>query len=903
MLRPYQVKDKDNIISAWQDKKVIMYRLDTGGGKCLGKDTPVLMFDGTIKKVQDIKKGDLLIGPDSEPRNVLSISTGREMMYRVTPVKGDPFICNESHILSLKITGTARRFNTSIGNVGGGDIVNVSVKEYLSLGYNFRHCAKGWRSGVDFNDSFFDRPVHSYFLGLWLGDGHSDGTTITTGDKECIDFINEYACALNAEVRVSDNSKNSKTYSIKTPRGKTNPLLSDLRNIGVINNKHIPLSYKKANRNERLQLLAGLIDSDGSYTGKGYDICLKSERLMDDLLLVARSLGFAAYKNPVRKTCHNNGITGDYFRCNISGHVDEIPCKVKRKKAKPRKQIKNVLLTGIKVEPIGKGDYYGFEIDGDHLFLLGDFTVTHNTQIVTSIIKDILANKKRVVFVAHREELIKQAFDTFYRNQIFSGIIKAGVAPNYSLPCQIGSIQTMIRRDNLPPADYFIIDESHHALEDNTYGKVIRECYPDAQVLGVTATPYRLGGKGFTKMFEDLIDSSVNRVDLINMGFLSEMVYYAAYNPDMSKVKIVKGEYDQDESVKAMEMAPLVQSYKEHADGKAGIVFAINVDHSKKIVDQYRQAGIEAEHIDADTPTEDRRRILKAFKEKRIKILSNVGIATEGFDMPNMDFCQLARPSLSLSLICQMVGRAGRIDNDVIKNCTTDESRKAAIAVSHKPFGIILDNAGLHLKHPSLIAEIVNGSPINWRRYFDGIEKKKKKKIDELIELEYLAEDDDGRQIRTKYPAEIEGMKLIKITEIHSERIQAATALNEFERLYEMFKRMPDRIEKPGWVALLKFETYCNSNDVIMTPVVWNHLEERLVNDLKAKESEITVRADRMIKAINHYYAHDPKEKEFLLSEVGGRTVKEVNAIAKLSVSQSFLKKRRSDYIAKHNLL
>ncbi len=463
-LRPYQLnKVAEARAMMGSGKKSICLVSPTGSGKCLGQGTPVLMYDGQIKAVEDIVAGDRLMGPDSGPRNVLSVCSGSEMLYRVTPVKGDPYVVNASHILSLK-----RTHEPNVKKTGkrdrGGEIVNLSVTEYLGKSATFKHLHKGWRTGVDFkNQELF--LIDPYFLGLWLGDGTQRTSAITTGDHEIIDWVIEYSKYLRIKYRIENNSENSVNIHITTGiRGANNggnPIVNALDRYGLRQIKHVPHAYKTASRYDRLKLLAGFIDADGSLQAGGYDVVGINERLIDDIIFVARSLGFAAYKSPCKKTCGNNGKTGNYFRCNINGNTDEIPCLIERKKAAPRRQKKSVLVTGITVEPIGVGRYYGFEIDGDRLFMLGDFTVTHNTVIAAHIILSALSKGRRVLFLAHRRELINQCADKLRA----LGILDYNVilprhpqANNQTSQMHIASIQTLIRRE-LPPADLIIIDE------------------------------------------------------------------------------------------------------------------------------------------------------------------------------------------------------------------------------------------------------------------------------------------------------------------------------------------------------------------------------------------------------------------------------------------------------------
>jgi superfamily II DNA or RNA helicase len=310
------------------------------------------------------------------------------------------------------------------------------------------------------------------------------------------------------------------------------------------------------------------------------------------------------------------------------------------------------------------------------------------TVLFVDIIKKFIKAGKRVILIAHREELISQAWQTLYKNEILAGIIKSGTPENFHLPCQVASIQTICRRNRLPKADIVIIDEAHHVLDDNSYGDVLLRHFPYAYVLGVTATPYRLGGRGFTKTFDVLVEGPPFTY-LSERGYLCPFKYYVSYNPDLSKVKVQRGDYGIDDLEKAMELAPIVDSYLENCKGMSGISFAVNIEHSQKIVRQYLNAGIPAAHVDANTDIETRRNLFQQLRDKKILVLVNVGIATEGTDIPNIDFTQLCRPTKSLSMFLQMVGRGTRPLWDAIKNARSDEERRLLIATSAKPESIV----------------------------------------------------------------------------------------------------------------------------------------------------------------------------------------------------------------------
>ena len=182
-----------------------------GKGKCFRKGTQVLRFDGSLANVEDVKVGDQVMGPDSKPRNVLSLGRGNETMYEVKPVKGEPFYCNESHILSLRRSSNLPKMDYRKVKEGkralnpqypGQEIVNVSVKEYLTWSNTRKGMYKLYRSeAVEFSNGPEYLIVDPYMLGIWLGDGTKADFSITTADNEIKEYIHEYAYAVNKPTR------------------------------------------------------------------------------------------------------------------------------------------------------------------------------------------------------------------------------------------------------------------------------------------------------------------------------------------------------------------------------------------------------------------------------------------------------------------------------------------------------------------------------------------------------------------------------------------------------------------------------------------------------------------------------------------------------------------------------
>lgn len=376
-------------------KRGIMLWGPPGSGKCLGKNTPVLMFDGSIKKVQDIKINDLLMGDDSTPRKVLSLCNGEEQLYEVQQKNGDPYIVNESHILSLKRIQIEqlRKGNSHRNRLRKTVIRDISVNEYLKSSDNFKYRFKGYKAKVEFPAQ--DITLDPYFLGLWLGDGGASKAAITTADETIKDYLFKFAKGLNLHVNVHTHKNMGKAanYDIRShtkPIKKgINCILTTLQNLNILNNKHIPDVYLQNTKDIRLRLLAGLLDSDGYHFNNCFEFSNTNNRIIDGITYLARSLGFKV-STTKRTVSTNYKENCTYWRVHISGHTNLIPTKLKRNQSLQRKQIKCPLQTGITLKKLKIGEYYGFEIDGNKRFLLGDFTVTHNTSCVQQLSKQIV---------------------------------------------------------------------------------------------------------------------------------------------------------------------------------------------------------------------------------------------------------------------------------------------------------------------------------------------------------------------------------------------------------------------------------------------------------------------------------------------------------------------------------
>lgn len=290
------------------------------------------------------------------------------------------------------------------------------------------------------------------------------------------------------------------------------------------------------------------------------------------------------------------------------------------------------------------------------------------TVIASEVIRRCVKASKHVLFLAHREELIDQCSAKLDDLRINHGIIAASKQSRL-LPSeivQVASIQTLYSRIKskgrwTPQADLIICDECHR-IRGKTWMETLA-AYPRARVLGLTATPCRLDGKGLGAVFNDMVIST-HTDELIEMGFLIEPEHMKPSVRLDLDVNTKGNDYDLDALADRMLdgkiMADLVETYRTKTPDKPAIIFACSVKHSKAIAEQYTLAGLPTVHVDGDTPKAERARIVEDFRSGVLKRISNVNLYTEGFDAPHVEVVQLARRTMSMSLYRQMVGRVMR---------------------------------------------------------------------------------------------------------------------------------------------------------------------------------------------------------------------------------------------------
>lgn len=567
-----------------------------GRGKCMSHNTPIMMYDGTIKMVQNILIGEKLMGDNSEPRNVLSLARGKEMMYDIIPENGDKYTVNESHILSLMCVA-------NYGKYEKGQIYDIPLLEYIS--------------DVGAVMSGEDSPLVGYRVGVEFSYKEIDDDPYTVGCR-----------------------------------------------LGKFINKTIPHNYKCNTRKIRLELLAGILDTCATVYNSGYYIQHNKE-MLDDIIFLVRSLGLATDNVEIFDTY------SQLFKINIYGkRVLDIPVKKKsgllETNLKDDNDNDDDLLTKINVVKTKVDNYYGFEIDGNHRYLLGDFTVTHNTVMGLNIISKI---KKKTLIIVHKSFLSnqwKERIEQFLPDAKV-GIIQGQIVDIEGKDIVIGMLQSLSMKTY--PQEMFssfgltIVDECHH-ISSEVFSRSLLAIVTK-YTLGLSATMQRKDG--LTKVFK---------------MFLGDIIYHEKREKDDSVlVKVVQYKVDDDEFnevkydfrgntaystmiSKICEYSHrtefIISAIKKELEEKAGQQIMILAQQKNILV--YLQKAIEYQNIasvgfyvggmkEAD---------LKKTEEKTI-VLATYSMAAEALDIKTLTTLFLATPRTDIT---QAVGRILRVKHD-----------------------------------------------------------------------------------------------------------------------------------------------------------------------------------------------------------------------------------------------
>jgi superfamily II DNA or RNA helicase len=672
---------------------------------CHARDTGILMYNGQVKMVQDIEVGDLLMGPDSKPRKVLSLVRGRDRMFKITPIKGEPFIVNHNHILSLQRTSLCGRKNEGQeaimdysdyaslkwgqkNRIGKNPIINISVADYINESKTFKHSFKLYRKSVEFNTNMSNHLIDPYILGVWLGDGSSSGSEICSMDREVYESWIEYGKTIGLQTSSRKESKAS-SYRLHNngDRKNGNAFSQRLKSIGVFKNKHIPETYLLSSREDRLSLLAGLIDTDGHLHGGCYELTLLPNKLSHDIIFLARSLGYQVTSREKSSSCQT-GVSGIYNRIIISGNISEIPVMVARRISASRKQAKDVSRVGFYIEEVPEDDFFGFRISGDHLYLTSDFIVHHNCG-KTAFAQETIRNLgHKAIFLVPSRSILNQTLKRFKEAFGENNVKQYGDGKKNIGFVTVATYQSVYSGDaeDFADIDVMLADECHHISAETFYDVAMNKLKNASYRIGLTAHKERADGS--TMLIEAACGPVIyeySASEAIEDGYLARPTFtiysvtetsgqWTKYkiNSKTKKREATKVlpciKYDGKDDIEAYRnwilgndilnsfVAQITTQYV--SEGKSVLILIDEKEHGDKLVQFLPDAGFV---MGGGKDNED---LLKSFNARKLKILIGTSTIGEGTDTVPVDVLIQLQGGASASKTLQADGRALRNDPD-----------------------------------------------------------------------------------------------------------------------------------------------------------------------------------------------------------------------------------------------
>ena len=689
-----------------QEKMLAAFIANEGGlivspTGCHRAGQEVLLHSGRTLPVEEVEVGQLLLGPDGNPRTVQRLCRGRGQMARIVPVKGDPWVVNLDHVLTLVRTNDGTRF--------ADQMIDVSVREWLTWSKNKKHTHKLIRSSV-WSFPVRDLTIEPYVFGLLLGDGGFTGDvpTFTKPEPVLHKELREWADRVGVRYVLDNEEKGSaRLATVGRIRGSS-VIIPVLKGMGLwgkkSEEKHIPGDYLTAHIHQRLALLAGLLDTDGSLQSGCFEYSTASKRMSRDVLYLCRSLGFAAY-------CSDKVVNGKtYYRISISGQLSMIPTRVVRKQAAARVQVKDVLRVGFTVEELGTEDYFGFELDGDRRYLLGDFTITHNSgksygmREICAIYPD-----KNIIIAAPGIESV--ATLNRYLSEKFPGQVgQVGGGKRHTRRITIATFDSLMKVDTLGDTDILIVDEVHRAPAAK-YAISIAACVSAVKRFGFTATA---DGRG-------------DGAELLNTGMFGDIVlniafYEAAGRGEVVPVHLIIHEHTKGpngEMLKNMQQANKdrraiwrndernrliandARSLAEAADdpqiliivGKAEHAYALGKllpdfrivtgDLDKKAREKLARRGVDFE-TQGVCSKKDREAFRGQFEQGKLRRVIATEIWSASVSSNDCDIVIFASGSGSTITFLQSLGRGTRVNKETDKQITTGVVYRDMFAPAYK---------------------------------------------------------------------------------------------------------------------------------------------------------------------------------------------------------------------------
>lgn len=651
---------------------------------CHAKGDKIIMASGEIKNIEDVKIGDFVIGKDGNPKKVLNIFNGIDDLYEINPKnKRRPIRVTKEHLLHLGFT-PRRKFDKRVDT-----FENISVENYLNKGSTYKHCSKLTYSDseINFDRKEIDCNLSPYFIGFYLGDGHVDGCAITTCDPEPVKEIYFEANKFNMDVRVDGYTYwiigRGKKYNDQP--GSRNFIFNEFEKIGLLfgfrkdkivcGKKFIPKIIFNQSIIYRREVLAGLIDSDGHLHGTFFEYSSKSKRLVDDIELLAISLGLVCSKTSKIV----EGII--YYRVNIMGNISKIPVKIKRKK-NFKKSKTNAYRSGFNIKHIGKDEFYGIQVE-DSLYLTDNGMITHNSgksfiyYILFNLLKYIYPDFKGLLIVP-RTSLVEQMagdFQDYAKNlcdfQKYVHRIYAGREKYTDKPITVSTWQSL---KNMPP-EYFepfhavVVDEVHEATAKEL-PRITNHCVNAAYRIGMTGhlKDCKIAKIQLTALLGNVKTFS-NSAELIKKGILADIEINGIilkYRDHIIKQFAGKNKKEYNKEMDIIRAIPERKRFlcklAASRKGNTMVLFKIR-DYGR---DLYRllKKNFPKKHvyyIDGTVSVKYREQVRKvAEKHEGIIIVASYGTFSTGINIKNLHNLIFAESILSSVKVIQSIGRVLR---------------------------------------------------------------------------------------------------------------------------------------------------------------------------------------------------------------------------------------------------
>ncbi len=415
------------------------------------------------------------------------------------------------------------------------------------------------------------------------------------------------------------------------------------------------------------------------------------------------------------------------------------------------------------------------------------------TFIFSYIAKNASLKQKNILVLVHRVELLRQTSKSLHKLGCSHGLINPNYTPNPSELVQVASVQTVVRRlHKITAPDLIIIDEAHHSSA-GSWKKII-DYYPDAKILGVTATPCRGDGRGLSEMFDNLI-LGPQTPELIDMGFLVQPKVYAPKNKlDLSGIRTKMGDYDKQEIADLMDKPTItgdaVDHYTKLCPGVPAVAFCVSIKHAKHVAEQFRRSGYKAYAVDGTMDDTERTELLDGLGNGTVDVITSCDLISEGTDIPAIGCAINLRPTQSLGLAIQQWGRALRCVYADGYDLTTTEGRLAAIKNGPKPYGIILDHVGNVLNH---------GMPDDFREWTLEGKKRNKRKTNQERDI-LVSQCDECFAVFKPQPVCPECGAVQKTKERELEQVDGE--LEEIKRQREKYEKKVEVWEAGSYEAL-----------------------------------------------------------------------------------------------------